>query len=216
MKRRRIVLALDAATGDRDIAAAAAFADRVGAELLGLFVEDAELLRFAALPFAQEIGVASAARLKLEVGALERAMRGLAEDAHRMLANAIGESAVPWSFRVARGIAESELLSAALEAAADGAGDEVRLMLLGDGESPALRWAEQARGVRAGREPERRVRIVHAMDLAELERALRENARGVLVLPGDPAVLARRELHAVLREAPAPVLLLPAQSVRRR
>jgi hypothetical protein len=216
MTRGRIVVGLGAGTKRREVAAAAAFADRLGAELLGLFIEDADLLRFAALPFAHEIGFASAARLKLDVGGMERAMRGLADDAQRMLANAVGRSAIPWSFRVARGSAAGELLSAALEAVAAGTGDEVRLLLLGDGESAARRWAEQARGAPAGPAPGRRVRVVQAMDLAQLQRALREDGPGVLVLSVDPAVLTRQELHAMLREAPASVLLLPSRNGARR
>jgi hypothetical protein len=216
MTRRRIVVGLGAGTRQREVAAAAAFAERLGAELLGLFVEDTDLLRFAALPFAQQIGFASAARLKLDVGAMERAMRGLADEAERMLASTAQLSAIPWTFRVVRGAAAQELLSAVVGTLAAGSNDEVRLLLLGDGESPARQWAEQAGSVLAGREPEPRVRIVQAMDLAALDRALREDGAGVLVLSGDPAVLARQELHAMLRESAAPVLLLPARSPRHR
>ncbi len=214
MMRRRIVVALDAGVSPRELEAAAGLAGGAGAELVGLYVEDAELLRFAALPFALEIGVASAARLKLDVGAMERAMRGLADAAARMLESTAGQNAVPWSFRVVRGFAARELLRTAAEAFAGSAGDELRLLLLGDGNSPARRWAERAGGAPAGGEPALRVRIVHTMNLAELERALRADASGVLVLLVDPQVLSLPELHAILRATPAPVLLLPAARVR--
>ena len=40
--------------------AVARLAKEMQAELLGLFIEDTELLRFAALPFAAEVGLAAA------------------------------------------------------------------------------------------------------------------------------------------------------------
>ncbi len=54
---QRILLALDASP--QSVAAldtATELAGRLGAELTGLFVEDTDLLRMAALPFAAEIG----------------------------------------------------------------------------------------------------------------------------------------------------------------
>lgn len=48
------------------LAAATALAERVGAELVGIFIEDMDLLRFAALPFAREICFATAQRRRLE------------------------------------------------------------------------------------------------------------------------------------------------------
>ena len=188
--------------------AAAALADRLGAELVGLFIEDPDLLRFAALPFAHEIGHASAERRRTDVTAIERSLRVHAAEAERMLASAAERNAVRWSFRVARGIAATELLAAALGAAAQAASHEVRLLLLGDGNSPATRWAEAARS-RSGADT-LRLSVVHTADLGELASALRHDLPGVVVLIGDEAVLSRRDIDALLREAAAPVLILPA------
>jgi len=214
MARRRIVVGLDARTRERELEAAAAFAGRLGAELAGLFIEDIDLLRFAALPFAHEIGVASAARLKLDLDAMERAMRALAVDAARRLEASAAQNAVPWSFRVARGIAAQELLCAALEAAGEGR-EETRLLLLGDGDSPATRWAEVASAGAAAQEAARRLQIVHSADLSALERALREGEPAVVVLQGEESVLAQQGLAAVLRESGIPVIIVPGRGARR-
>ena len=181
MTARRIVLGLDAGTPQRDLEAVAALAARTGAELVGLFVEDPDLLQFAALPFAREIGGASAARRGLDVASVERSLRALAVEAERMLAGTAGRSAVRWSFRVARGV----LLDVLLAAAADlhEREREIRLLLLGGGASPAGRWAERARAELAGRDPAPRVRIEHAASASDLERLALEFTAPVLIVP---------------------------------
>lgn len=209
MTQRRIVLGLQAGTARRELEAAAALAGRVGAELMGLFMEDPGLLRFAALPFASEIGFASAARRKPGVEAMARSMQALAGETRRLLAIAAAQSAIPWSFRVERGLATEVLLAAALESLSGAAGGEIRLLLLGDGESTAARWAERASGGRAGADRASRVRVVHAADLAELEQALRGALPGVVVLRCDQALRPEADLHLLLRACDAPVLILP-------
>lgn len=206
MSRGRVVLGLEAGTPPRELAAAAALAGQVGAELVGLFMEDLDLLRFAALPFASEIGFASAARRKPDVGAMERSLRALAERARRRLEAAAAESAIQCSFQIRRGMSADALLAAATEALAGAA--EIRLLLLGDGESPAARWAEQARSRMA---PARRVQVVHAAGLVELAQALGEALPGIVVLRGDQARQAAADLHALLRASSAPVLIVPAR-----
>lgn len=207
--RARIVIELAPGLPEREsIEAAAALADRVGAELVGLFIEDADLLRFAALPFAREIGFASAQRRRMDVTALERSLRAHAAEAERALASALERSAARWSFRVARGFAAAELLAAALGAAMEPASPEVRLLLLGDGASRATRWAEAARD-RLGGADAARLSVVHSADLADLADALQQDLPGVVVLLGDEAVLSRPDLQALLRETAAPVLVLP-------
>lgn len=206
MSRARVVVGLEAGTPPRELAAAAALAGQVGAELVGLFMENLDLLRFAALPFASEIGIASAARRKPDVGAMERSMRAVAEQARRRLEAAAAESAIACSFQVRRGVPVDALLAAATEALAGAA--EIRLLLLGDGESPAARWAERARSRMAST---RRVQVVHAAGLAELGQALREALPGVVVLRGDQARLAAGDLQSLLRSSPAPVLILPGR-----
>jgi hypothetical protein len=80
--------------------AIARLAKEMQAELLGLFIEDAELLRFAALPFAAEVGFPSAARRTIDLAAVERALRHQAALLRQALAANLGEHA--WSLRVAR------------------------------------------------------------------------------------------------------------------
>jgi hypothetical protein len=142
----RIVIELAPGPLQREsLEAAAALAVRVGAELVGIFVEDMDLLRFAALPFAREVCFVTAQRRRLEVPALERLLREHAAEAERTFAGMAGRAAVRHSFRVARGLAFRELLAAATGAAAGAAMRGLHLLLLGDGGSPATHWAEQAR-----------------------------------------------------------------------
>lgn len=205
----RIVIELTGVPPARGaLEAAAALADRVGAELVGLFIEDEDLLRFAALPFAREIGFASAERRRMDVTELERSLRAHAAEAERTLARVVERSTARWSFRVARGFAAAELLGAALGPAMSEASPEVRLLLLGDGASPATRWAEAARD-RLGGGDVARLAVVHSADLADLAGALQHALPGVVVLLGDEDVLSRPDLQALLRETAAPVLVLP-------
>lgn len=102
MKIHRIVVGLDPrhSAGFHELAALAA---RLEAELLGLFVEDEELLRFAALPFASEIGFPSAVRREVDLNNIERALRTRAELQRRACAEAFQARPDAWTFRVARG-----------------------------------------------------------------------------------------------------------------
>jgi hypothetical protein len=209
MTRRRLVVALEAGIPDPELEAAVALARSLDAELLGLFVEDLDLLRFAALPFAHEIGTASAARRRLDPAALERDLRAHALEAERRLSGVASRVQVPSAFRVARGVAHVELLAAA---ATEAARDVLRLLLLGDGESPATRWAEEARARLAQEASAWRLDLVLAADLAELGDALHAGLPGVVVLRGDPAVLAQRGLPDLLRASAMPVLVLPRRA----
>jgi hypothetical protein len=207
---QRIVVALDPRTRPGDLDAAAALAGSIGAELLGLFVEDQDLLHFASLPFAHEIGAASASRRRLDMASIERDLRAQAAEAERRLAGAASRVRVQSEFRVARGAAHAELLAAAAQAASD----VLQLLLLGDGESDAVRWAEEARARLAQHASACQLNVVPTADLAELGAALHAGAPGVVVLLLDPAVLSRAELRDILRATQAPVLLLPAARFR--
>ena len=117
MSIRRIVVSMESAPQDRAaLEAAADIAARLQAELVGLFIEDIDLLHFAALPFAHEVGFPSATRRPLDVSAMERSLRTLAEEGRRALAEIAGRMPLRWSFRVARGSTSVELLAAAAEA----------------------------------------------------------------------------------------------------
>lgn len=117
MNIRRIVVSMESAPQDRAaLEAAADIAARLQAELVGLFIEDIDLLHFAALPFAREVGFPSAMLRPLDVSAMERSLRSLAGEARRALAEIAGRMPLRWSFRVARGSTSVELLAAAEEA----------------------------------------------------------------------------------------------------
>jgi len=114
---RRILVALDASPHSlAALEAAVALAADLKAELLGLFVEDADLLRLAGLPFARELGLYSTTPRPLDEPQVERQLRARAHRAEQALASAAGRAQVSWSFRVARGMIAAELLAAAVEA----------------------------------------------------------------------------------------------------
>ena len=70
---RRILVALDASTHSlAALETAAGLAARLEAELVGLFVEDINLLRAAELPFARETSFYSSSLRPLERGELEQ------------------------------------------------------------------------------------------------------------------------------------------------
>jgi len=138
--------------------AVAHLAKQMQAELLGLFIEDAELLRFAALPFAAEVGLASAARRTLDLAAVERLLRGQAASVREALAASLGGH--HWSFRVARA-SPADAVAAALA----------------EGYAPSL-------VIPPGGNPLAERRIVRAADLDEEQlRALLAAVRPVLILP---------------------------------
>lgn len=115
--RRRIVVLLDAsAPGMEALEVAAARAAELNAELIAVFVEDADLLHLAGLPFAREIGVASATHRAMDAGAMRRSLRALAEEARRSIEAVARRTPLQWSFSVARGALDAELLAAAAEA----------------------------------------------------------------------------------------------------
>jgi hypothetical protein len=163
VKIRRVVVGLEPAPFSRPLLEAAAeLAQRMQAELVGLFVESQDLLHFAGLPFAREVGFASATRRRLDVESMERALRALAGEARRTLAAIAERTPVQWSFRVSRGSLPVELLAAAGEA------DLVIASL-----------------ERPGALPESlRVRVVRADDPKAVRAALAEEDGGILLVTG--------------------------------
>jgi hypothetical protein len=113
---RRILLALDAGNETGVLEAVALLAARLDAELAAVFVEDEELLRLAALPFARELGLSSAVRRPLRDRDLERTLRARAERSQAALAAAATRTHVRWSFRVTRGRIATCVTAAATEA----------------------------------------------------------------------------------------------------
>ncbi|MBI3043819.1 MAG: hypothetical protein HYY78_13455 [Betaproteobacteria bacterium] len=178
MKIRRVIVGLDPALQRRAVLEAAAeLAGRMEAELVGLFVEDQDLLHFAGLPFAREVGFTSATRRALDVESMERSLRALAKEAQATLAAIAGRTPVQWSFRVTRGALAAELLAAAEEA------DLVIASVEAPDELPASV----------------RVRVVRARDPEALRAALEESTGGVLVFTGADDALLREALRWLAR-----------------
>jgi nucleotide-binding universal stress UspA family protein len=114
---RRILVALDASGASlAALDAAARLAATLEAELLGLFVEDVDLLRLAGLPFAREASLMLAQARRVERADMERALRAQATRARQALERVATRASVRCSFRVVRGRVTEELLAAAAEA----------------------------------------------------------------------------------------------------
>lgn len=140
--------------------AIARLAREMQAELLGLFIEDVELLRFAGFPFAAEVGFPSAARRAVDVGGLERQMRAQARALEEALAAILGPAPEGWRFRVERATPQRAVAAA-----------------LAEGYAPALLIPPRG-------DPRAARRIVHKPELSdELLRELLRAVRPVLILP---------------------------------
>ncbi len=109
---RRVVVAFDASPHSmRALEAAAELAATWDGELDVIFVEDANLLRWASLPFAHQVGSYSAAAHKLEASDLERQWQSQATRARRAMSQVVSTRKVRATFRVARGSVAQEILA---------------------------------------------------------------------------------------------------------
>jgi nucleotide-binding universal stress UspA family protein len=114
---QRILVALDASPHSQAaLEAASELADALKAELVGIFVEDVNLLRLAGLPFAREVEYLSGSARPLDSPSMERELRIQAEQARQTLVGVAARRQIRWSFRVVRGQVAAELLTAAQEA----------------------------------------------------------------------------------------------------
>lgn len=102
--------------GEWALRAACTLASQLEAELLGLFVEDINLLRLAELPFGREVIYGSPGTRRLDPALMERQLRAQAERARRALEAAAERVHIHWSFRVVRGQVVAEVLAASPEA----------------------------------------------------------------------------------------------------
>ena len=101
---RRILVALDATPHSQAaLEAAAELAASLDAELIGVYVEDVNLLRLAQLPFARETRFPAAATTRLELPEVEQRLREQAQRAQAELARLAERKAVRYSFQVRRG-----------------------------------------------------------------------------------------------------------------
>jgi nucleotide-binding universal stress UspA family protein len=181
---RRILVALDTSTSSlAALQAAAGLAKALQAELIGLFVEDVNLMRLAALPFAQELRWPAARRQGLDESQMEQQLRLRAAQARRALAMAAEQMEVSWTFRVVRGQVTDEVLQACLEA---------DLLSLGRTGLTTMRRARMGSTAReaAARSPKP---VLLAQQSSEMEWPV--------VVTYDGSVLARRGLVAGVRLA---------------
>lgn len=138
---RHILVALDASFHSlAALEAAAELAASLEAEIQGLFVEDAALLRLAGLPMAREMRYPFSSPARLDQVHMERDLRAQAAQARRALATVSERRHVKWSFRVVRGEVTPEVLAAALEA---------DLLTLGKASRPLLQRARLGSTARA-------------------------------------------------------------------
>ena len=169
MRFRRVVVALDMSSMATSMSAAVDLARSMEAELVGLFVEDIDLLSVAALPFA-EVGFPSAARRSLDVDAMERSLRAKARLVHREFAARLAGDRLKWTFEVVRGRTVTALTTVAAE-------QDIAVVPL----SSAI-----------VSEPGARTRTVHAVDAAPVPLLLVSGAQrpdgaiAVVFAPGTP------------------------------
>lgn len=113
----RIVVALDPSRHSRAaLEAAVLMAARLEAELLGLFVEDANVRRLAELPFAEEVGLFTASCRRVETHELSRQLSVQAGRVRRDFGISTRRVTRQCTFRIVRGRVAQEILKAAAEA----------------------------------------------------------------------------------------------------
>ena len=143
--RIRVTVMLGNSLTDRDtLAVLELLQPESPAEILGLFIEDSELLSLADIPVVREYCLLTQVERRLQAGELERQFRAQARIAEQALARAASPRGYPWSFRSLRGdpvVLLREMLA------------EVDLMLLGAaaGMTPATRRRGGGAAGRPGR-----------------------------------------------------------------
>lgn len=142
----RIVVTVDsAARAEPALALAAMLAKTQQRALHGLFIEDADLLAVARLPFAREFPRAGGAPRSFDNSTLERQMARLAEQYRQALERQAEAASVPWSYTCLR--TSKRLVLGSAEASTDllvigqpsvaGSTRTPRILLL-DGTRPAV------------------------------------------------------------------------------
>lgn len=108
---KRILVALDGSPQSlAALEAAAHLAGLLGAELVGVFVEDVDLLRLAGLPFARVVQVPTATVQTIDEQEMEARLAARAAQLRRELEKTAEKRALVHSFQVLRGLVATELL----------------------------------------------------------------------------------------------------------
>ncbi len=114
---RRIAITLDAfEVSAQALEQAIRLAERMGAQLEGIFIEDIDLLQIAELPYLKEVRSVSRSENVISLQRMEQELRVLARRAERLLSEQAARHHVAWSFRIWRGSIDSDLLAADIEA----------------------------------------------------------------------------------------------------
>lgn len=108
---RRVLIAFDSLQDMTALEAAGEVAALLQASLQGLFVENAELLRLAQLPFIHEVSVSSALLRRVDTLQLERDLRAQAIRARQLIAAQAQRRRIEWSFHIERGALSTALVS---------------------------------------------------------------------------------------------------------
>ncbi len=110
----RILVALDASEeSQKALEATARLAADLEAELVGLFVEESELIEAAALPMTRLIPRHGQGQAALDPALMRRALRTTSSRARSALAATAERWQIKWSFRVVQGALGDEMLSQA-------------------------------------------------------------------------------------------------------
>lgn len=108
---RRVLVALDASPASAAAARAAVeLAGRTGAEVVGLFVEDRELLALAGLPWSAAWGPGEPPASEWSAETVERRLASVAARARSSLEEAAGQRRLSCTFQVVRGDVTEEIL----------------------------------------------------------------------------------------------------------
>lgn len=101
---QRVIVAIDdAAAAASAVDAAVQLASALDARLTALFLENADLMRAAALPFLRETGAVSGTVRPITSAAMLRTLRSHAEHVRAAVATAAEASGLAWQFEVVRG-----------------------------------------------------------------------------------------------------------------
>lgn len=191
----RILVALDASTGSLSaLRAAVRLAADADAELVGLFVEDINLLRLADHPVAREVRLVSAAETRPRSSDVQLSLRAQAARARRALDRAAAEEEVTATFRVVRGPVSLSLIAEAVDA---------DLIMLGRVSRPLTRRRRLGSTARA---------IIAQMPRSVLLAQTRVDPEQTIALTFDNSPLAWRALRQAyaLAEPESRILILLA------